>query len=104
MRVGVRKDINTHAHTHTQVRAHTQKLKEIRVVKTLIHGARLGRQKQNIDPARSSNEKSMGVRSSSALWQRRGSSGQALVTQPTPSWGLSLVQKNIKRVISYLLE
>ncbi|KAK5853833.1 hypothetical protein PBY51_014957 [Eleginops maclovinus] len=56
----------------------------------LIHGPCLGRQKQNIDSARSTNEKSMGVRSTSALWQRQGTSGHALVSQLTPSWGLSL--------------
>ncbi|KAJ4949234.1 hypothetical protein JOQ06_020751, partial [Pogonophryne albipinna] len=32
----------------------------------------------------------MGVRSTSALWQRQGTSGQPLVSQLTPSWGLSL--------------
>lgn len=56
----------------------------------LIHSPCLGRQKQNIDSARSTNEKSMGVRSTSALWQRQGTSGQPLVSQLTPSWGLSL--------------
>lgn len=56
----------------------------------LIHGPCLGRQKQNIDSARSTNEKSMGVRSSSALRQRQGTSGQALVSQLTQSPGLSL--------------
>lgn len=56
----------------------------------LIHGPCLGRQKQSIDSARSANEKSMGVRSSSALRQRQGTGGQALVSQLTRSRGLSL--------------
>ncbi len=56
----------------------------------LIHVPRLGRQKQNIDSARSTNEKSMGVRSSSALRQRQGTGGQAFVSQLTPSPALSL--------------
>ncbi|CAB1453661.1 unnamed protein product [Pleuronectes platessa] len=42
----------------------------------LIHAPCLGRQKQNIDSARSSNEKSMGVRNSSVLRQRQGTGGQ----------------------------
>lgn len=64
----------------------------------LIHGPCLGRQKQNIDSARSTNEKSMGVRSSSALWQRQGTGGRALVSQLTPSWGLSLGGSGQRRI------
>lgn len=56
----------------------------------LIHGPCLGWQKQNIDSATSTNEKSMGVRSSSALRQRQRTGGQALVSQLTRSPGLSL--------------
>lgn len=56
----------------------------------LIHGPCLGRQKQNIDSARSTNEKSMGVRISLALRQRQGTGSHALVSQLTPSQGLSL--------------
>ena len=56
----------------------------------LIHAPCLGRQKQNIDSARSTNEKSMGVRNSSVLRQRQGTGGQVLVLQLTPSPGLSL--------------
>lgn len=44
----------------------------------LIHGPGLGRQKQNIDSVRSTNEKSMGVRSSSALQQSQGSGERIL--------------------------
>lgn len=45
-----------------------------------IHGLLLGRQKQDIDPKASTNEKSMGIRSSSVLRQRRGTQGSASQT------------------------
>jgi len=55
----------------------------------LIHDLCLRRENQDIDSLRSTNEKSMKVRSSLALRQRQGTSGQALVSQVTPNLGLS---------------
>lgn len=54
----------------------------------LIHDPCLRRVKHYIDSVRSTNEKSMRVRSSLALRQKKGTSGQALVSQVTSSLGL----------------